>query len=266
MSNAEEAVSALEGLGLTEYEARCFVALVRISTGTAKEISQVADIPRSRVYDTIERLDRKGLVSVQQTEPRQYKAVPVETACRRIREDYDSRINAAERSLGQLEEPDSRDDEGMWAITQKEHVTERVVRFLEEAEETIHYLVPATEVVDRPILDGLQSAADRGVSVYIEVPTGDDREEFAAAVPDADVVVAPDLETTSTVHDEWPAQLLMADQEAIVAAGVKESDLPDVVNETAVWTYGRDHGFAVWTRELLDDRLEERDEDRTTDD
>ncbi|SEQ82018.1 TrmB family transcriptional regulator [Natrinema salaciae] len=258
MSNAEEAVATLEELGLTEYEARCFVALVRLSKGTAKEISQVADIPRSRVYDTIERLDRKGLVSVQQTEPREYKAVSVDTACRRIREDYDSRINAAENALGQLEEPDSRDDEGMWAITQKEHVTERIVMFLQEAEDTIHYLVPATDVAEQRILEDLASAADRGVDVYIEVPTEEDRETFAAAAPVADVVVAPDLGTTNEVYSEWPAQLLLVDQQAIVAAGIKESELPDVVNEMAIWTYGRDHGFAVWIRELLDDRLGDR--------
>ncbi|QCS44160.1 TrmB family transcriptional regulator [Natrinema versiforme] len=266
MSNAEEAVTTLEGLGLTEYESRCFVALVRLSKGTAKEISQVADIPRSRVYDTIERLDRKGLVNVQQTEPRQYKAVPVETACRRIREDYDSRINAAENALGQLEEPDSKDDEGMWAITQKDHITDRIVMFLEEAEETVHYLVPATEVVDQQILTELRSAAERGVSVYIEVAADDDRAEFADAVPDADIEIISALQSTNEVYNEWPAQLLMVDQQAIVAAGIKESDLPDVVNEMAVWTYGRDHGFAVWIRELLDDRLAERDDDRTTDD
>ncbi|WP_408959931.1 TrmB family transcriptional regulator [Natrinema sp. 74] len=263
MSDAEEAVTALEELGLTEYEARCFVALTRISKGTAKEISQVADVPRSRVYDTIERLDRKGLVSVQQTEPREYKAVSVETACRRIREDYDSRINAAENALGQLEEPDSPDDEGMWAITQREHVTERVVTFLEEAEDTVHYLVPATEVADREILAALESAADRGVDVCIEVPTDDDRDDFMDAVPSADVVIASDLETTHTVNTQWPAQLLMVDQRSIIAAGIKESDLPNVVNEMAVWTYGRDHGFAVWIRELLDNRLTDRDGDAT---
>ncbi|WP_436346494.1 TrmB family transcriptional regulator [Natronorubrum sp. FCH18a] len=261
MSDAEEAVKTLNELGLTEYEARCFVALTRISKGTAKEISQVADIPRSRVYDTIERLEKKGLVDVQQTEPREYKAVSVETACRRIREDYDSRINAAENALGQLDEPDARDDEGMWAISQKEHVSERVVTFLEDAEETVHYLLPATEVAEQSILDGLRSAVDRGVSVYIEVPTEDDRDEFSELIPGATVVAADDLRTTNEVYSEWPGQLLMVDQQAIVASGVKESDLPDVINEMAVWTYGRDHGLAVWMRELLDDRLEERDDD-----
>ncbi|QSX00783.1 TrmB family transcriptional regulator [Haloterrigena alkaliphila] len=263
MSNAEEAVTALEELGLTEYEARCFVALTRISTGTAKEISQVADVPRSRVYDTIERLDRKGLVNVQQSEPREYMAVSVETACRRIREDYDSRINAAENALGNLESPEEADDEGMWAITQHEHVTDRVVTFLDDAEETVHYLVPATDVAERPIVDGLTSAADRGVAVSIEVPTDDYREEFSESVPQTEITASSALQSTSEVFSEWPAQLLMVDQESIVAAGIKESGLPDVTNQVAVWTYGDDHGFAVWARELLDDRLEFREEERT---
>ncbi|SEW25244.1 TrmB family transcriptional regulator [Natrinema salifodinae] len=265
MPNVEEAVTSLEELGLTEYEARCFVALTRISKGTAKEVSQVADIPRSRVYDTIERLDRKGLVSVQQTEPREYKAVSVETACRRIREDYDSRINAAENALGNLETPDSKDDEGMWAITQPQHVTDRIVTFLDDAEDTVHYLVPATEVVDRKILAALESAADRGVRVYIEVASEADRDEFSDMGSNVDVVVSNDLNSTNEIYSEWPAQLLMVDQESIVATGIKESDLPDVVDQVAVWTYGHDHGFAVWIRELLDDRLEIRDEDRSTD-
>ncbi|RKD93628.1 TrmB family transcriptional regulator [Halopiger aswanensis] len=254
-SDAEEAVGALEELGLTEYEARCFVALTRISKGTAREVSQVADVPRSRVYDTVERLDRKGLVEVQQTDPREYRAVPVDTACRRIREDYDSRINAAENALQQVEEPNAPDDEGMWSITQKEHVTDRVVTFLEEAEDTIHYLVAATSVVDRQIREALRSAAERGVTVYVEVPSEGVQAEYADEVPDAEIVVAPDLASTNDVYDEWPGQLLLVDQQAIVAAGVKDGDLPDVVQEMAVWTYGRDHGFAVWIRELLDNRI-----------
>ncbi|MDQ2050827.1 helix-turn-helix domain-containing protein [Natronolimnohabitans sp. A-GB9] len=256
MSTAEEAVTSLETLGMTEYEARCFVALTRISAGTAKEISQVADVPRSRVYDTIERLERKGLVNVQQSEPREYMAVSVETACRRLREDYDSRLSAAENALEQVEEPESAVEEGMWAISQSEHVTDRIVAFLEEATDTVHYLVPAIDVFEGQIAEALSSAAGRGVEVYIEVPTDDARDDVLEMTPDVEVVVASDLRQTSEVYSERPGQLLMVDGEAIVAAGVAESDLPGVVDQMAVWTHGRDHGFAVWMRELLDDRLE----------
>ncbi|SEH13325.1 Sugar-specific transcriptional regulator TrmB [Natronorubrum sediminis] len=256
MADAEEAVSTLHELGLTEYEARCFVALTRLSSGTAKEISQVADVPRSRVYDTIERLERRGLVNVQQTDPREYNAVEIDTACRRIREDYDSRINAAENALEQLERPESKADEGMWAITQQEYVTERIVTFLDDADEIVHYIAPATEMARQEILEGLANAAERGVSVYIEVPTEDDRDAFEIDDPNATIVVSPDLQFTEEVYAEFPGQLLMTDNREIIATGLKQSDLPGVTNEMAVWSYGRDHGFAVWMRELLNDRLE----------
>lgn len=262
MPDPEEAVTSLEELGLTEYEARCFVALTRLSKGTAKEVSQVADVPRSRVYDTIERLERTGLVSVQQTDPREYKGVPVETACQLLREDFDARIDAAENALKQLEKPESTEDEGVWAITKREHVTERVVTFLEDAADTVQYLIPAIETVDDRILEALASASDRSVDLYLEVPTEANREDFAAAVPEATIAVAPDLERTNDVRGQWPAQLLMVDRRAIIAAGIRESDLPDVHNEVAVWSYGRDHGFAVWIRELLADRIADRDAHR----
>lgn len=262
MSRTDEAATALKAAGLTEYEARCFVALTQLSTGTAKEISQVAEIPRSRVYDTVERLDQRGLVEVQQSNPREYNAVPIEMAMRRIREDYDSHINAAENALQQIKEPESKEDEGMWAITHTDHVTERILTLLDGAEETVHFLVAAEEVVDRRTLTHLRRAVDRGVRVTVEVMNEDLRDRFGEAVPDGTVVVSPDLETTNPVYTEWPGKLLLVDKRAVVAGGIKESDLPDVTHETAVWTHGNDHGFAVWIRELLDDRLERRGLDR----
>jgi sugar-specific transcriptional regulator TrmB len=74
MDDAEGAIEALEQLGLTEYEARCFVALTRLPHGTAKEVGKVADIPRSRVYETMDRLQDRGLVDIQKGDPRRFRA------------------------------------------------------------------------------------------------------------------------------------------------------------------------------------------------
>lgn len=43
MGEVQDAIRALENLGLTEYEARCFVALAQLPHGTAKEIVGVVD-------------------------------------------------------------------------------------------------------------------------------------------------------------------------------------------------------------------------------
>ncbi len=55
--NAEEAIDVLQELGLKEYEAKCFVGLTRIPTGTAKKLSEITDVPRTRIYDAIRVLE-----------------------------------------------------------------------------------------------------------------------------------------------------------------------------------------------------------------
>ena len=47
---------------MKEYEAQCFVGLSRLSSGTAKQLSEITDVPRTRVYDAIRLLEVQGLV------------------------------------------------------------------------------------------------------------------------------------------------------------------------------------------------------------
>ncbi|MFC7173527.1 TrmB family transcriptional regulator [Haloplanus litoreus] len=77
-SLVEEAVRTLRTFELTEYEAKCFVALTRLREGTAKEVSEVADVPRARIYDSMDALQDRGLVSVQESKPRRFRAVSPE--------------------------------------------------------------------------------------------------------------------------------------------------------------------------------------------
>lgn len=46
----QQAAELLQQLGLKEYEAKCFVALTRLPSGSAKDISGIAAVPRTRVY------------------------------------------------------------------------------------------------------------------------------------------------------------------------------------------------------------------------
>lgn len=65
----DQAVQGLEHLGLKEYEAKSFVALTRLPSGTAEDISKISDVPRTRVYDAVRVLEAKGLVEVQHSNP-----------------------------------------------------------------------------------------------------------------------------------------------------------------------------------------------------
>ena len=87
----DEAVTALQELGLKEYEAQCFVGLSRLSSGTAKQLSEITDVPRTRVYDAIRLLEAQGLVEVQHSSPQRFRAVPLEEATETLRDQYEAR-------------------------------------------------------------------------------------------------------------------------------------------------------------------------------
>lgn len=255
MSHETDAVEALERLGLTEYEARCFVALSRVPQGTAKEISKLSEVPRSRVYDTVDRLHERGLVDVQQSDPREYRAIPRDDAFEKLRGEYSSAIDAADEALGQVESNEPREEsEGLWSIATADHVHDRLRTLLDGAEDHVHVVVADEATVQPAVLDALSSAGDRGVTVFLEAPTAAVGERVEEAVLDARVAVAEELQRNRDVEGKRPGLLVLIDGHAVLASGLEESDLPGVDRETAVWTQGRDHGFAAWTRELLEDR------------
>ncbi|MGQ3414084.1 TrmB family transcriptional regulator [Natrinema sp. LN54] len=257
MSSEESAVTALEQLGLTEYEARCFVALTRLAQGTAKDISQVSEVPRSRVYDTVDRLHRRGLIDIQQSDPREFRAVSKADALEKLRQDYGSSIEAADEALEKVESTETQADEGVWAISNADHVTDQLVTLIDGADDRIHFIVADETMLERDALDRLAAASDRGVTVAVEVPPNTVRDRVERAVPDARVTVTESLRELQTVVQKWPGQLALVDERAVLASGVAESDLPGVKDETAMWTHGRDHGFAAWMPELLEDRIAE---------
>lgn len=256
MSAESDAVGALEQLGLTEYEARCFVALAQIGQGTAKEVSTVSDVPRSRVYDTIGRLHRDGLVDVQESDPKEYRPVSFDDALTSLQREYESYVEEARDAMTRIESVEADDDEGIWAVESKEHVVSRITSLCDEATERIHAVVTVAGVVDDEILDCFAAATDRGVSVVVETPTAEVRDRVQEAVPGAKVLLFEDLDHTDPIEGKRPGQLLTIDSHAIVATGIEPSDLPKTVRETAVWSSGKDHGFATWIHELLTDRIE----------
>lgn len=85
---------SLEEFGLSEYEAKVYVALVAGGTGTAAEIAYRAGIVRPKVYPTMERLEQKGLVVVSNSMPRAYTPVAPEDAFDGIIQEHISRVDA----------------------------------------------------------------------------------------------------------------------------------------------------------------------------
>ena len=59
-------------LGFTNYEARTYLGLLKLSPATGYEISQLAHVPRSVVYSVLKQLESRGIVISIHDKPRRY--------------------------------------------------------------------------------------------------------------------------------------------------------------------------------------------------
>ncbi|HDO20710.1 MAG TPA: TrmB family transcriptional regulator [Candidatus Bathyarchaeota archaeon] len=70
-----ELVLKFKSLGLTEYEAKAYLALLEKAELTAEEVSKLSEVPLPRVYGILEQLEEKGFVKVIGGRPRRFEAV-----------------------------------------------------------------------------------------------------------------------------------------------------------------------------------------------
>lgn len=84
MELEEGPVNDLMSLGLARYEARVYLALIRRDAYTAAEVAREAGVPRQRVYDVLEALVRRRLVTTRPGRVTTYCAVPPELALARL--------------------------------------------------------------------------------------------------------------------------------------------------------------------------------------
>ncbi|MBI2665693.1 TrmB family transcriptional regulator [Candidatus Woesearchaeota archaeon] len=68
-------LNKLKDFGLNSYESKLWVALLSRGVSTAGELSDISNVPRSRAYDVLESLEKKGFIVVKVGKPIKYLAV-----------------------------------------------------------------------------------------------------------------------------------------------------------------------------------------------
>jgi sugar-specific transcriptional regulator TrmB len=78
-------LNKIRDFGINSYEAKLWVALLSRGVSTAGELSDIANVPRSRTYDVLESLEKKGFIIMKIGKPIKYVAVPPEEVIERVK-------------------------------------------------------------------------------------------------------------------------------------------------------------------------------------
>jgi sugar-specific transcriptional regulator TrmB len=257
MTDKDEAIELLQQLGLKEYEAKSFVALSRRQRGTAKEVSEGSEVPRTRVYDAVRALESKGLVETQHSNPQVFRAVSVDEAVNTLQSEYINRTRSLRSALGGLESPDEDEGEStheVWSLSGNEGITTRTGNLIKDATDEVILVVGHESVFTDRLAEQLRTAGDRGVNVIVGTVDEQLQTEIRDALPDIEVFVSglDWLSRSPLPGDETEiSRLLLVDRQAILVSSSSETGGKSRKHEQAVFGRGFDNGLVTIARRLM---------------
>ena len=99
----EEFLSKLRRyFNLNLYEVKIWTALLSRGVSTAGELSDIADVPRSRSYDVLESLEKKGFVVMKLGKPIKYITVPPKEVLERVKKNVQEDAKEQLKKLNDL--------------------------------------------------------------------------------------------------------------------------------------------------------------------
>ena len=256
LSNRDKAIELLQELGLKEYEAKSFVALTRLPHATAKKISDISEVPRTRVYDAVRVLESKGLVEIQHANPQQFRAVGIDEAAETLRTEYESRTNTLRDALSRIEpapdadEPDSTHE--VWALSGGAAANSRSNQLLGEADGEIVLILGDESAVTDSLLGELHGAAESGVSLVVGTVSDSLHDQLSSALPEAEVFVSglEWLQGSPPGDDTQITRILMIDRSTILVSTAHENGHGGPA-EHAVFGRGFENGLVTIVRRLM---------------
>ncbi|MEA1868658.1 MAG: TrmB family transcriptional regulator [Euryarchaeota archaeon] len=236
------AVESLRDLGLTEYEAKVYTALVKIRSGTASDIHLVSGIPRSAVYGALHRLEERGVVEVQSSKPMRYRAVPPEIALEKLKDNF---IAESEDALASLEEIyqtqriEAR-EEAIWAMSGVKNVSDKIIEMIRDAQNDIVFAAsyPSFHEIAKtyPIFENVKgeiiTKIEEGVTVRITGSRSEELKEITKDIPGAQIRGFPADKSTAG------GGILIADGKEVLIAIMSENADTGMYDLMAIYTEG----------------------------
>ncbi|MFB6068642.1 MAG: TrmB family transcriptional regulator [Halobacterium sp.] len=228
--SAHEAVDALRELGLSNYEARVFVALQRLGSGTAQDVAQTSDVPRSQVYGAADDLASRGLVEVVESSPKEYRPVSLDRAREQLRERIERQHERAFENLDAVHEDRAGHSDESAVATLRGHdpIQDRAADLVAGAGDEVIFVGPRSDDVRDDVVAALAERAAAGVDVTVVTDDPALADRFGG---DVTVVHSP-----ASGDGAYAGRTLLIDDATVLLSVPTHDDHAEPFDEVAMWT------------------------------
>jgi sugar-specific transcriptional regulator TrmB len=124
----QKVVDRLVALGMTTYEAKVFLALTRLGEARVSDINAVTDVPRPAIYETLDKLEQRGVIEVSMGRPKKFRALPPKTAINKIESELKEAVDEARCGLEELAGSTQRDpsDVRIWIVRGRTRTVQKI--------------------------------------------------------------------------------------------------------------------------------------------
>ena len=183
----QEFLNKLKDFGLNTYETKLWTALLSRGISTAGELSDIASVPRSRSYDVLESLERKGFIIMKIGKPIKYIAVPpaevVERMKKKVVDDAEKQASTLTKLKTSeiLQELNLLHSQGVelvepadltGAIKGRNNLYNHIDAMIKNAEKSIHLITTEEGFIRKAdaLKSAFQKAKSKGVDIKIAAP------------------------------------------------------------------------------------------------
>jgi len=157
--NQNEIIHSLKALGLTEYEAKVYLALLKRGRSTVREIAESSGVSRPKVYETLERLLSNYLAVLYSSNPASYVPLPLDEFLTNCRVHLDKRARFLKEATSNI--ADAPMPDAVVNIVDLDRILDQIMVAINGSNKSIHLHLCEKEA--QRFQEALQDAHGRGV-------------------------------------------------------------------------------------------------------
>ncbi|MFN3655074.1 MAG: TrmB family transcriptional regulator [Candidatus Nitrosotenuis sp.] len=216
MGKEHELTVSLEEFGLSKYEARAYVTLITHGSISASEVAYYAELPRTKVYAVLLKLQQKKLAILSKSKPVMCTAIAPEDAFDEIVHEQINKVEAMNTLVSKLKKISEESKKARGAEEKRyfhlhpNYVVNQLRVMVDGAKSSIHIMADSWGLsILAECKEELLSVLRRNLEVRLIVPTQVIGSESFRAIPDGVKIRSSETTQNCFIFDD--TELLLID-------------------------------------------------------